>query len=224
MKRNYKIMIFLLLALPLYIYFIFFAKGGLVGQLQYGGILLCVVMSFWIGHNTLEHNLIRLALIGTAVADTFLLWPSGQIIIGVAVFLVVQGLYAKHLQLHLQPGEKIRLLIIRLLITLLLVIIAWCVVTTQFNLLIFISMIYIAQLLSNIIMAMIQYKQNIFLPIAFVLFLLCDIIVGLNAMQPYFTTNLELVPVIGKILSSHYHLDWLFYYPSQVLIVLSLTH
>jgi hypothetical protein len=92
------------------------------------------------------------------------------------------------------------------------------------DLLLFISIFYFICILSNVITASylafrdIKTKATMLYAIGMILFLLCDINVGLFNLSGFISMPRELYSVIYSLSSI---LMWAFYAPAQVLIVLS---
>lgn len=83
-----------------------------------------------------------------------------------------------------------------------------------------ISICYYVNLIFNIILAFLQFKQYRLFAIGLVFFLLCDTVIGLQVMSGGYLP----IPdgsLLDQILSVPFNLAWLFYLPSQVLISLS---
>lgn len=155
--------------------------------LKYGGILLCVFFA-----RDGEYR-IALALVLTAAADLFLLVLGKYPEVGVVLFIAVQLLYAR------QIGRDTRItLCVRGLLPLAVWTVLWRLnMCTLLNLL---AGIYFPQLLCNMVLA---WGKNRILALGLLLFVGCDICVGL--------WNLAGIAGTGM---------WAFYLPSQVLIAL----
>jgi hypothetical protein len=83
-----------------------------------------------------------------------------------------------------------------------------------------ISVFYYVHLMMNIVDAVIMRKAEPLLPIAFILFILCDTVIGLQVMSGGYLPIAE-DSLLYRILFCDFNLAWLFYLPSQVLISLS---
>lgn len=180
-------------------------RGGDTLWPKYTGILLCLAFAFFCSLHGGD-RIIPPALFFTAGADWFLLVRNDHLLLGVALFLCVQGLY--FLRLH-QAGGSRKFLWLRLVLaagfTLAPVLIPG--MATPLNLL---AMLYFSQLLSNTILAWTLPAMRTF-ALGLTLFVGCDICVGLfNAFT--------LPPALFSIVSVGM---WFFYLPSQVLIALS---
>lgn len=173
--------------------------------LKYTGILFCLIFtSFCLLFG--GDCLVALALLFTAGADWFLLIRNAHLLLGVVLFLCVQGLY--FLRLHRTDGSR-SLLWLRLALTPVLVLPPALIpgMATPLN---FLAMFYFSQLLSNTILAWTLPTMRTF-ALGLTLFVGCDICVGLFhafVLSP----ALFLIVSVGM---------WFFYLPSQVLIALS---
>lgn len=173
--------------------------------LKFAAICLCGLTALT-RTRTRDGRLVAAALCLTVAADSFLL-PSGRpITVGLALFVAVQLLYARRLaRLRGKPSPPLAAL--RLLFAAL----ALCLTAldpTRFPL--WAALLYFSYLLLNTAEAFTLRKPRFGWGLA--LFVCCDVCVGLwNVAQclPYALTELARVGM------------WLFYLPSQVLIVLS---
>lgn len=159
------------------------------------------------------------ALACTLCADFFLVVMDPiQRLWGMVFFLAAQLLYAA--ALHRQ--KPIRwLMILRFGMTILAVAITVAVLGEGTDLLALISICYYANLIANIIAAFFQWQRSKLLPIGFVLFALCDTVIGLQVASGGYLPIPASSWLYGLIFSG-FNLAWFFYLPSQVLIVLSL--
>lgn len=173
-------------------------RGGYTIWLKYGGILLCLGFALLCSLRGGD-RLVFPALLFTAGADWFLLVRGDHLILGVALFLVVQSLYLIRLR---RAGAGTRFLLRCGLALLLGAAVYAAGLVSGLNLLV---ALYFSQLLSNTILAW-NSKKRLF-ALGLTLFVCCDICVGMfNLDMLYSFTSIGM---------------WLFYLPSQVLIVLS---
>lgn len=136
---------------------------------------------------------------------------------GMIFFLGAQALYALHLQCR--KPDKLRLTI-RLILIVIAEIICLVVLKSKTDPLAMVSVCYYANLVMNIVDAIVQRKQDKLLPAAFVLFILCDTVIGLQVVSTgYLPIGSQ--TLLHTILFVDFNLSWLFYLPSQVLIALS---
>ena len=148
-------------------------------------------------------RLVTLAMAFTALADCFLLVAGDHLMLGVLLFLFTQTVYLIRLRLMGAP-QAIRL---RGGLALLAALVLYALkLATPLNLL---AGLYFSQLLSNTLLAWTAPSRR--LAIGLILFVGCDICVGL-ANSTLLSGDLYRFVSLGM---------WLFYLPSQVLIVLS---
>lgn len=173
-------------------------RGGQTITLKYTGILLCLLYALLCALRGGD-RLVFPALLLTAGADWFLLVRGEYLTVGLILFLAVQTLYLLRLR-RLGAGSHFFL---RAVSALLLGAAVFLLrMASTLNLL---AALYFSQLLSNTILAW-ERRGHLF-AIGLSLFVCCDICVGLF--------NLGLLLPFAQVGM------WLFYLPSQVLIVCS---
>lgn len=199
---------FLAVEAPLYAAFLFLdltGRGGRTIPIKYAGILLCLAFALlWATRG--GDRLVPAALALTAAADWFLLVRGDHLVLGVALFLGVQGIYLVRLR-RAGAGSAWPL---RAGLAGAAGLAVWALgLAAALELL---AAVYYAQLLVNAALAWTlpgrRWRRS---ALGLTLFAGCDLCVGLfNA------------PVTDPVL---YHAVsvgmWLFYLPSQVLIALS---
>jgi len=83
-----------------------------------------------------------------------------------------------------------------------------------------VSMVYYVNLIMNLVCAFWRFRKNSLLALGFVLFILCDTVIGLQvAAGAYLPISED--SFIHSLIFSDFHLSWFFYLPSQVFIALS---
>ena len=207
-------LIFLLMELVLY-YFILTAGGSVLIYSSFGAIVLCFLHVLF--HIKSSDKLILGGLACTVAADFCLVVCSPiQRLWGMVFFLIAQTLYA--LRVHLTDKRKpfvwVRLLLIigALTVTVL-------VLRDKTDALALVSLCYYANLIFNLLMAFIQFRRDKIFPIALLLFLLCDTVIGLQVACGAYLPIRE-GSAIHRIIFMPFNLSWFFYLPSQVLISL----
>jgi uncharacterized membrane protein YhhN len=136
---------------------------------------------------------------------------------GMVFFLAAQTFYAVHL--HRNHKNNV-LLLIRILLTVAAAIIAVIVLKENTDPLALVSICYYANLIMNMVVAFTQWRTNKMLPVALVLFILCDTIIGLQVASTGYLPIPE-GSALHNFLFSGFNTSWMFYLPSQVLIALS---
>lgn len=207
-------LIFLLVELVLY-YLILTTGGKVLVYSSFLSIVLCfahVLMHF----KTCDRFLLG-GLACTVMADFCLVVCSPiQQLWGMVFFLIAQSLYA--IKLHLS-GKSNVLLYIRVALIVLALAITVAVLKQKTDALALVSLCYYANLIVNIVVAFTQFKRSRLLPIAFVLFLLCDTVIGLQVACGGYLPIRE-GSVLYSIIFMNFNLSWFFYLPSQVLLSL----
>ncbi|MCD8027679.1 MAG: hypothetical protein LUF02_03250 [Erysipelotrichaceae bacterium] len=198
MKRTIKY--FLIIEFILYIIFLtldFTKHYSATTPFKYASLVLCFIFSLY---SSFYHGdkLISTALFFTMLADWFLLVMNEYEILGLICFIIVQLIYM------IKLGNN--LWIFRIILPLLIIFL-----TNITDIVNIFAIIYFIQLLINTIIVWKDYKNIGFIfALGLTLFICCDICVGL-----FNITDIGLVHEFTRIGM------WLFYLPSQVLIVIS---
>lgn len=214
-KLNILTLCFLLAESILY-YLILTTGGTLLVVSSYLSIVLCFIFAVPVG---LKCNpLIVGALACTLGADYFLVVhvPQQQLW-GMVFFLGAQTLYAVHL--HIKTKSK-AILAVRIGLVLAAEGIAALVLREKLDPLAAVSMAYYALLLMNAAESFSRFPKNKLMPMGFVLFILCDTVIGLQVASGGYLPITE-GSWLHNLLFSGFHLSWFFYLPSQVLIAMS---
>lgn len=223
---NNKIKGFIIAEIILYIVFLTFDcasvdLSGAAAYVKFASILLCVAMSIliFIENKNLEALFIMLGLSFTLAADYCLIFTD-RYIYGVISFIIVQVIYLNKLLWPKKLKYKIGFIVlIFMLWNIAMLLIKGIYVLEPIAVL---ALLYIVTFLTNIAIAAVAlYKKRtienkIFLA-ALILFLMCDINVGLVNID---TAQLSFSLSISNV---NYILIWFFYLPSQVLLVLFAT-
>ena len=216
MKKNNIITgVFLALETVLY-YFILTTGGQTLITSQYLSIILCFLYAALVCKK--DTLLILAGLAFTLGADYCLVVAKPiQQLYGMLFFMGTQTMYA--IYLHLKSRNKV-LLIIRIALVVLAESIALIVLGEKLDPLAAVSMYYYANLIMNLVEAFTMFRGEKLLSIGFVLFLLCDTVIGLQVASGGY------LPIpkdswLYQLLFTPFPLSWFFYLPSQVLIALS---
>jgi len=214
-KLNILTLCFLLIEAILY-YLILTTGGTLLVASSYGAIVLCFVFALLVGRKSSPPIVSALAC--TLGADYFLVvhTPQQQLW-GMVFFLGAQTFYAVHL--HKKTKSK-PFLAIRAGLILVAEGIAALVLREKLDPLAAVSMAYYAMLLMNAAVSFSRFPKNKLMPIGFVLFILCDTVIGLQVASGGYLPIAE-GSWLHSLLFSGFHLSWFFYLPSQVLIAMS---
>lgn len=203
-----------LLAQGILYYLILTTGGDTLVWSSFGAIVLCFLFAL-AGRGT---PLLVTGLAATVAADYFLVVCGAQNkLAGMICFLVVQTLYAVFLH---RKGFGRLWLTLRLGLTALATVVALAVLGDKTDALALVSVWYYANLILNAAMAFRRFRQLSLLAIGFLLFILCDTVIGLQvAAQGYLTISEE--TLLHRVLFMNFNLSWFFYLPSQVLLSLT---
>lgn len=212
--KKISVISFLILETILY-YFVLTAGGQTLVATSYASIVLCFLFAL----QGIKRNPLMVAGLACTVGADFCLVVCDPIqrLWGMVFFLGAQTLYAIHLH-RKQPNRII--LWVRLALTVAAGMIAVVVLNENLDALAVVSVCYYANLFMNIVTAFTQWSKNKLLPIAFVLFLLCDTIIGLQVAAGGYLPIAE-GSALHDFLFMDFNLSWFFYLPSQVMIALS---
>ena len=161
-----------------------------------------------------EQLLLLFAMIFTVAADVFLVLLDRHYELAVGLFLIAQCLHGVRILI----GGKRKILpsvIARVSLSVLSIIAL--LIFKFFALLTVLGVLYAAEILMNFIdsgLSIRREKRFILSFVGFFLFILCDVTVGLNGIGRGFGIPENVLRVLSD-------LTWVFYLPSQVLIVLS---
>lgn len=172
--------------------------------LKYCAILLCLVL-VWTRTASGGERLVFFALLLTATADFFLLVLGQYLICGLLLFICVQALYAW--RIHLDTATTG---LLRCIVPLVVWFSLWRMELMSMEYLL--AGLYFPQLVCNAVLAWrLPSPWGRLFALGLILFVGCDVCVGL--------WNLPGIPEAVEQLAGYGM--WLFYLPSQVLIVLS---
>lgn len=195
-------------------YFILTAGGTLLVATSYAAIVLCFLYALFRGSN----KLILGGLACTLGADFFLvICDPIQQLWGMVFFLGAQSLYAAMLH-RSHPGKPF--LFARIALIAVAEVITVAILKGNTDALAAISICYYVNLIFNILMAFVQFKDYPLFAIGLVFFLLCDTVIGLQVAAGGYLPIPE-GSALHDFLFMPFNLSWLFYLPSQVLISLS---
>ena len=101
-------------------------------------------------------------------------------------------------------------------------VIALVVLKENFNGLVLVSLLYFVNFVINLFFTLMNIKQTILFALGLLLFILCDISLGLRMLGDFIDVSNN--SFIQAITTAPIDLVWMFYFPSQVLIVLSMKY
>lgn len=211
-------------------------NASLSSRIKFVVIMLCLLYTL-LKQDTVhdwKRLCIRSAFLFTLIADYFLLLMDRHHFYGVLSFIIVQQIYGVKLDLHMMTNRVVerKQLVLPVLRRLGLQMAAAVLVCMMLNnggviidRILFASLVYIISFVSNVIWAFKVARQhplergNFMFAIGLILFLLCDINVGLFNLSDYLSLTLS---AEGTLYNFSSILMWAFYAPSQVLIALSI--
>ena len=216
------ISVFILLEIALYLSFLFIDKGIFVTRiesstLKYAGIALCLAFSLYclIRKRKMANCFIPIALVFTLISDYFLLFNTNQnlYVYGLITFIITQLIYFDFiLYLRKSKLELLINLLVRFLLTIAALVVAFYL--NYYDVLTILALVYFVELLSNFLYStfLIKFdKEYLIFSLGLLLFIGCDINVGLNNVHLFEGIDYSLVNF----------LMWVFYLPSQVLLSLT---
>jgi hypothetical protein len=217
MKHN-KIALFLLVELVLYI-FILFVPGVLPsGVFHFTSIVVCLLFLLLNKVNSKKWNIILIGMIFTVIADYFLTLRGTEQLLGTIFFAFAQLMFG--LVLHVQElTHKSRFLIARLVFVLAFLGISYVVVGSAIDVLVIVAVFYYSNLVYNAVVACRYWRRDWLFALGLLFYICCDTLVGLSQSADYLYLAPDSIWVF--LLNFPINLIWLFYLPSQMLIVLS---
>ena len=204
---------------------ILWVPTGHTNIFEFTSIVIAFVFSIVCFAKARNTILTEIALLFTMLADLFLeiVHPMMQAV-AMTSFLIVQLLHFARLIFELD-SKKWRLinLIIRAIVVVIAEVITIIVLKDKFDYLSCVAICYFANLLSNIVLSFVEFKKSPLFAIGLLLFLGCDIFVGLQCAAGVYI-DIPTTSVIYKIIFAPFNIAWLCYLPSQVLIALSVVN
>ncbi len=230
-----RTLIFLSAEILLYIGFLYIDITGnasytLSNYLKFTGIILCFLFTLFLPcQKRADIIILRAALLFTLISDLFILIMD-YYIWGVVTFYIVQtlylirlGLWKNQLELKGAPSGRIIKKFMRNIITSICILILIAFMNIKMEVLIILSCFYFVSILFNTAGAVwtafkSKVQNRIIFAAGMVLFLLCDINVGLFNLSDFLIFNSGQFSVLTKFSAVAM---WLFYLPAQVCICLS---
>ena len=213
--KKIPLFLFLIAECILY-YFVITANGMTFTVTAYSGIVLCFLFALAMG---VKNDWLIVAGLACTVGADFCLVVCDPIqqLWGMVFFLGAQIFYA--VSLYRKQKNNV-LMAIRIGLSLVAVVIALVVLKENVDALALISVCYYANLIMNMVTAFTQWDKCKLLPIGFVLFILCDTIIGLQVASGGYLPIAKDSALYDLLFNSIFT-SWMFYLPSQVLIALS---
>lgn len=221
-KKSIPLILFILIHLILYLFIYAFKiiTGKNETIADYIVVISCFLFSlvYFIIKRNSNTLIFVIAFLFTILADTNLLILDDNYELGILAFIIVQFAYFWYILKNLYTKDNYSYLIAIRLITIVIGVIASLIVQTD-KLLVCLVIIYISNLVINLIISIIPRKRNLLFSLGLFLFLLCDICVGCYNIGDII--DISNTSLFYKIANLPFNIAWLFYHPSQVLLAIS---
>jgi len=219
--RKIILISWLVLELILYIFILFLPSPFPSGVLHFASIILAALFVFF--HKTKNKAILwlKIGFVFTLIADYFLTLQRTNQLGGTVFFLLAQVSYALILA-YINPTKMKQSIWIRAILLSILFLVALFVVSGAFDALLIVALLYYGMLVSNAIIATLQFRLNPHLAIGLILYIGCDTLVGLSQSAAYIT--IAQTSIWYYLLHFPIDLVWFFYLPSQVFIALSVMN
>lgn len=204
-------------------YFILFAPGGRFALLSVLSVAVCCAFCAGVCAAMKSDMLVCAALVFTLVADSLLAFvrPAPQAWAMVAFSAVQLCYFARQMQLSQRKKERCANCLVRAVFVVLGEAAAVWVVGDRMDAVVLLSVLYLANLLANILFAFLHFGQDPLLAIGLLLFLCCDLFVGFRcAIGIYIHVPTD--SLLYRLAFADFNFAWFFYIPSQTLISLGL--
>lgn len=180
-KKSIPLILFILIHLILYLFIYAFEiiTGKTETIADYIVVISCFLFSlvYFIIKRNSNTLIFVIAFLFTILADTNLLILDDNYELGILAFIIVQFAYFWYILKNMYTKDNYSYLIAIRLITIVIGVIASLIVQTD-KLLVCLVIIYISNLVINLIISIIPRKRNLLFSLGLFLFLLCDICVG----------------------------------------------
>ena len=220
--KNIVLAVFLAIELIIYITFNILSATQPADPiyLKYAGVLLCLAVSGAAIYLLRDKDAVIMtcAFVCTAISDLFILVLDDYYQIGLVTFIFTQSIYLYRLYRDRMNKIKITLIVRFAVMLLLMGLVDVIMKDGGINFMLVEVCVYIVMLAGNVIDAFLLSKKsvyNIIFAVGLLLFLCCDICVGLDNAVDIIGLNL------GKAGNAIQFMIWVFYLPSQALITCS---
>lgn len=186
---------------------------------SYASILLVFLFALFTVGKGDGRGFVRLGILFTLVADYYLVIAEDAYLEGVFAFLLTQTAYFLHLLIkERRGGVRFLNVLTRVAFSTIFMLVACAILGESADRLAIVSVVYYANLLTNLIFALAIGKGERIFSLGLILFAMCDLCIGLETL---FTSYLS-SDLFGFMYGENINLPWVFYQPSQVLIGLRL--
>ena len=185
-------------------------------------IILVLLYSLLFKNKNISVLLMQLAFVFTLASDTFLVGVAPKIQwLAMTTFFIVQSLYFAKMLLSIKAKKYVAdNIAIRAILIGCAVLLGWLVLKEKLDYVAAISLMYFASIIHNVILAFVLFKKSPLMALGMLLFLCCDIVVGLNSAIGVYISVPE-TSILYKIAFAQFNLAWTFYLPSQTMLALS---
>lgn len=184
----------------------------------YLSVIICFLFTLYNYKNSSNSKLMFYAVCFTLVADLCLvLLEVKDMSFAMTVFTFTHITYGVREMKNSQKKVNRISLAVRIILSVILIILGKVVMKNGFNYLIFITMIYFANILSNVAFSFFENKKDLLFIIGLILFLFCDIYTGFGFLDLTLAEN----SFLQKLLYPHFNAIWLFYLPAQTVLAIS---
>ena len=197
-------------------------SGNAWSAVCYSLILLDFVLALLLFKKNKAAYFTLAALLFTAIADFFLVasQPDREVL-GVLFFIPAQLFWFLCVYISEENGKRRKIhLFVRIVFNVLSLFVPLLVLGEGADFLSVISVVYFANILLNAIFSLALVKRFPLLSLGLVLFLLCDIFVGLGSIDNYL--KIEVGSFVFRLTHTGLNMPWIFYAPSQILLTLSM--
>lgn len=206
------------------VFFVLIQMGiaGLHNYLCFTSVVVAFAFSVLVARPYADSLITVLGLLFTVCADycLLLIYPEPRVI-AMIFFNTVQACYFIRILLNSKGRREVIVHVaVRLLAMLSAVILAFAILGGKPDSVSLISMIYFANLATNIVFAFYHHDRYLLFAIGLLSFALCDIFVGLGVLvNDYLRLGRD--NILWQLTHSGVNFIWLFYVPSQTLISIS---
>ena len=196
-------------------------QGGMLGRhFSFTSVLLAFFFCFLFMEKSPAYLFTQLALLGTVLADSILVYGRPETTLAMCFFSVTQLAYAARLHTAMPPSRRPLHIAVRLLGSSVAILLVFLVAKEGTDALAVVSLFYFANLVMNAVYAFIFFEKPGLFAFGLLLFVFCDVFVGFSMLGGYLP--LPDTALIDFLTSPPINMAWVFYLPSQVLLALSL--
>ena len=224
MTKPIKFLLLGYLAIELTLYVLIFLTSDLLNAwICYSAIILNFVMAMILFKKSKNVFLTEVALLMTCFADLFLVILNPKVqLVAMIFFCITQGCYFLRILFNTNSKkQRIFHIGIRAVLSVLGILATFLVLKEKTDALAVISVFYFVNLFLNVVFAFIGCKKSALFAVGLLLFMCCDILIGLNVASGGYLTFTE-GTLLAWLAEPPINLAWGFYVPAQVLIVLSI--